>query len=340
LLLPPGTVLHRDLSTAFTRFDNLMSDLRQNRFSGYIRINFWEYEGILIFDLGKIIQGFSSEKENYLFAQDAVIRILEKTLEREGTIDVHSLSNEIATTLASVLGSTLYKTMDVFGGEDLKKLLGQIEGEGLTGYIDFNLSGKKGLGTIFLLEGIPVETVIMSNTGRIVNGDIVLSRILEFSKQVLCEAKIYKNIKIEHIQEEKSFLLPLTTTPALEFWNYLLDELNEEVKKATKKQDLISIWHSVNEQISPKYPYLNPTSGLLDYRNKELSIKGFIPIRLFWEGMIESLNLALNKIPTRRKKKINVAKLIQKSNQKISQLPVDVVTSNYYKTINRIFEVP
>jgi len=337
LLLPPGQILHKDLSSSFTNFENLMLDLRQNRFNGYIRINFWGYEGILILDVGKIIQAYSSEKENFLLGEQAVLRIMDKTTEKDGTIDVHALSNEMAMTLASVLGSTLYKSVDIMTGPDIRELFKTLEKVSLTGYVDLQFSNKKGLATVYFWDGIPVEAVIMSNTGRIVSGEVIYQKILEFSNLIKTSIKVFRNNKVEHIREENSFLLPYSKTPALEYWNRLMKLLHEEINSILKKEDFLLIWQASKSQIAGKYPCFDPISGSVEWGNDGFYVKGIVSLSEFWEGMIESLAISVEKIPARRRKKIKIGKILDRVNKEVSDISQDSLMENTYTIIRKIF---
>ena len=338
MLLPPGQVLHKDLNTSFTNFEQLILDLRESRFNGYIRVNFWGYEGILIFDVGRIVQAYSSEKDNFVLGEKAVMLIINKASGKDGTIDVHLLSNEMAITMASVFGSIIYNEQDNVGGNVLKKIFQSLETENITGYVDFQFGSKKGLGTVYLLEGTPLEAVIMSNTGRIVSGEVVFQKILELGELIKSSIKIYENKKVEFIQEERVFLLPFIHTTALEFWTLLMRVLQGEINKILKKNDFLKLWQSSKNEISDSYPFMDPISGFLEWKDDSFKIRGVISLSDFYDGMVRSLSVAIQKIPPRRRKKIKMGKILDRFLKDISNLPAKSVTPDPFKTINNIFQ--
>lgn len=111
MLLPIGIEKHKNLSTSFTRFDHLLQDLGDNRFSGYIKLNFWGYEGVLVLDTGRMVEAYSTEQGVDLTGEEAVLRILRKAADPEGSIEVHELSNEVAISLGYAFQSRLCRKM-------------------------------------------------------------------------------------------------------------------------------------------------------------------------------------------------------------------------------------
>ncbi len=338
MLLPPGQIIHKDLNTSFTNFEKMLLELRMNRFSGYIRANFWGYEGILILDAGKIIQGYSSERNNFLLGQDAVIHILKKASERDGTIDVHALSNETAITLASVLGATLYRGEEEVDGRGLDTIFDMLETEELTGYIDVQFKGKKGLATVFVLDGMPVESVIMSNSGRVVAGDVVYQKILEINRLINSLIKIYWNAKVEHIREDEAFLLPAASTPLLDFWNEFVAVILAEINQSLKKTDFMQLWRSSRAEVSKTYSCLDPINGFLQWEGTKFEVNGIVPASDFSEGMILSLALAMQGIPLRRRKKIRVGKIVEHYKSVDGKSEIESAVPDPLKIIVRIFK--
>jgi len=337
VLLPPGQVLHRGLSTSFTNFEELFLDLRENRFSGYIRLNFWGYEGILVLDSGKLIQAYSLEEDMMAIGNKAAFQILEKAEEKDGVIDVHLLSNEVAITLASVFGATLYKEDPHLSGKKFQNIFQDLEKADLTGYVDVQFAGNKGMATIYLLDGMPVEAVIMSNTGRIASGEMVFEKILEVGKIIKSTVKIYRNREIQHLQEEQTFLIPQSDSILLEFWNFLINVLQKEVNRVLKKNDFMSLWQAARSDMAESYPCLDPISGYLKWEEEKLIINNIVPIPDFQEGLIQSLSLALQKMSSRRRKKIKIGTIIDPLIEKFPESEFGGQLDPF-KTVKRIFQ--
>ncbi len=306
MLLPPGTVLHKDLNTSFTNFEKLLLDLKENRFSGYLHLNFWGYEGILVLDNGKMIQGYSVAERLLLLGEKAILKILEKAREKDGTIDVHLLSNEVAIGLAAVLGATLFlEEENVIGGK-LPRIFSEMEESGFTGYLDIDFSNKRGSATVYFLDGVPVEAVIMSNTGKLVSGEIVFQKITEISERITGSVKIYRNARVENIREDQLFIFPHTTSARLEFWNKVIELFRHEFTRVVKKFDFDQLFQNSRVEVGRQFPCFDSIDMAFVLKKEEgLQVRRIIPLHNFEEGLLLCLFLILEKIPTRKRKKIN-----------------------------------
>jgi hypothetical protein len=338
VLLPQGQVLHKDLSTSFTNFEQLFFELRQNRFNGYIRLNFWGYDGILILDVGRIIQGYSQEQGNYLWGAAAVGQIMDKALDKDGTIDIHSLSNEMAITLASVLGANLFESYPVVNGEELQKMFKNFEEKSFTGYVDLMFHSQKSLGTIFFLEGIPVEAVIKIHTGKIISGEQVFQKLLEYSRQLHSEVKAYRNQNIDLIQEDRIFFMADSPSPGLEYWNRLFNVLSDEISPILKKVTFPEIWQTAIPEIAPKFHFLDPISGSVSRKGNAFYIDGILLISDFSEGILEGLRLTIHKIPLRRRKKIKISRIVDHFLEAISDLDIQYQNPDPLEIMKKIFQ--
>ena len=58
MLYPIGEYIHQSLSTTFTDGLQLMQELKETRFTGYVSIHYWGFEALIILDSGQIIQVF------------------------------------------------------------------------------------------------------------------------------------------------------------------------------------------------------------------------------------------------------------------------------------------
>ncbi len=84
MVIPKGKVIHEDLSTSYTDIDELLRDLRQNSFTGYCQVNFWEYRGTLFLDRGRIINAFEEAGSVHATGDRAIRSILAKAKQKDG----------------------------------------------------------------------------------------------------------------------------------------------------------------------------------------------------------------------------------------------------------------
>lgn len=311
MLLPPGHAVHQDLNTSFTNFEELLLNLRENRFSGYIRLSFWEYEGILILDSGRMIQAYINDNQNLILGAQAAEKILNKAREKDGTIDVHRLPSEVSSTLASVFGATLFDEANHLTASQMSDFLNKIQEAELTGYVDITLGSKKGFGTIYFLEGIPIEAVIMSNTGRLAGGEKLFSKILELSSLLTVSLRMYRSQNISHLREEDYFLFPDSKSPLLTYWQICVRIFEDLVNQVSRKNSFQQLWQISNIDVGQEYPCFSPMNKCFSYQDGRFTVFRILPINNFEQGIILSLHLVLAGIPYRRRKKIKPGKVLE-----------------------------
>ncbi len=337
MLLPPGQILHKDLSTSFTNFEELLLDLRDNRFSGYLRLNFWEFEGVLVLDNGKIIQASVSEKENLVMGETAVAEILEKSDNKDGTIDVHRLQNEVALALSSVIGATFYKSGEELGGNNLARIFRQLGTEEITGYVNLQFGDKKGSGTVYLLEGIPVESVIISNSGRVLHGEAVFRKILEVGHLISEQIKIYQNHEMDHLKEETGFIFPKEYSPVVEFWSIFFQIVPPEIDKIIKRNVFWDFWQDARRKYARYFRELTADPPFLEWSEGKLVVHKICQIEKVNEGFIRCSADVITKLPDRKRKKINVAKILDTLQKKYALLPQNDLFQDPVLIIRKIF---
>ncbi|RMG61340.1 MAG: hypothetical protein D6715_13850 [Calditrichaeota bacterium] len=318
MLLPPGQGKLRELNTSYTRFHLLLQDLGENRFSGYLRLSFWGYEGVLIFDTGKIVQASSSEREVYLTGEQAVLRLVQKAQEPDGSLDVFGLSNEVALALALGIQARLYKSSQELAGKTITDLLEIMEVEALTGYMDLQFNQKRGLGTIYYLEGTPVESVIMSHTGRIASGSAVYSRFLELGGNIQFSAEIYQTRNPKTIQEEEAFLIPWQQPRYVQFWTAVLAYWDELMKSRLKRGDFFYALAQAMEQLKDDYSFFRLGEGEFQLTDGRLTVRALLSNKEFIQGMAQAVAHTLKPVPSRRLRKVDW-KLVEKELARLAE---------------------
>lgn len=310
MLLPQGTEKHKNLSTSFTRFDQLLHDLSENRFSGYIRLNFWSYEGVLVLDTGHIAEAYSTDKEVYLTGEQAVLRILLKASEADGDIEVHELSSELSLALAYALQASEYKDQNELSNYSLAQIFDLLERELITGYVDIQFSGKRGFGTVYYLEGTPVEAVVMSNTGKIVSGENVFHKFLEIGELIQPFVKIHRVVNPNSIREEEAFLIPWQHEKYIFFWRELLHYMHQLMSGPFKRENFYLNFKKACQEISDHYPFLNPEKGEVILSKETFAVTRILHHATFVQGMAVVLNRMLKRLPTRKIRKLNLEQVI------------------------------
>lgn len=324
MLLPQGLEKHKNLSTSFTRFDQLLQDLSENRFSGYVKLNFWEYEGVLVLDTGRMIEAFSSEKNVHLSGEMAILRLFARAADPEGSIEVYDLSSEIALALAYAFQSTVYQDESAFSNYSLAQVFDFLEKESMTGYVDLKFSGNKGKGTVYYLEGTPVEAVVESNSGKIASGEPVFHKFLEIGELVQPAVMVYRVIAPRSIIEEEAFLIPWQHHGYLAFWKAFLDYMQMLMADRLKNAKFYAYLERVCLEVSDHYPFLSPERGEVIITEQTFAVRRILHHPTFLQAMSIVLNKVLSLVPLRRFKKLDwetVLKEIQELAEKYDLQP-------------------
>jgi len=168
MLFPSGKILHKDLSTNYTRSQKLISDLQEMRFTGYLHVSFWESDDYLLFDTGKIIQAYVRSGEDLDHGYKALSIVAEQLEQKDGMITVYILQPEIMTILSAIQpAKTVYrKTLEKQSAFSL--LIEEALSSKEAGLLEFEFGKKQGSGAIYFASGKVVATVLKSRTGRTV----------------------------------------------------------------------------------------------------------------------------------------------------------------------------
>ena len=311
MLLPIGIEKHKNLSTSFTRFDHLLQDLGDNRFSGYIKLNFWGYEGVLVLDTGRMVEAYSTEQGVELSGEEAVLRILRKAADPEGSIEVHELSNEVAISLGYAFQSRPYKKDDsTLASFSLGQVFEFLERQSLSGYLDLHFGAQKGSGTVYYLEGTPVEAVVMSSSGKVVCGEPVFSKFVEIGERVKPEVAIHRVIEPRPIMEDEAFLIPWQHQKYIQFWHALFQYVGRLMSEQLKKNKFYENVLKVCSEVSDHYPFLDPENGDVRISAGTFQVKRVLHHRSFRQGIAMLLHKVLQLAPPRRLRKLDLKQII------------------------------
>ncbi len=312
MLLPVGDGTQKELNTSYTQFDQLLHDLFENRFSGYLRINFWGFEGLLILDAGRIIQGSTSERELYLVGEQAVLRILNKVSEKDGVIEIIPLSNEVAIALGFAIQAVLHEDNAVLQKATLNDIFQFIATENLTGYLDIEFHAQKGNGTVYYLEGHPVEAIIRTPSGKVASGEPVMAKMVEISEKIHPDVRLYHTSNQPSILPEYAFLFPWIHDKYFAFLNEILALFAGMVKHGlVRRRTFNDYLQEVIQEMQEDFPFFNPQNGILILEDGRFILKKILHHRSFLLGFTELMRNIIHRLPGRRLKKMDQEQILQ-----------------------------
>ncbi len=286
MILPREKVIYENLNTSFTSFEELIINLKTNRFTGVIQIQFWEYEGILFLDSGRVINAIEENAGKRSFGQVAIDNLFEKVHEKDGTISVFGLSSELVTLLAGAIKNEIvYKELSS-DFTNLEKLLQKLKIEQHTGYIEILSRDEKHVATIFLQGGEPLESIVTANGKAIANAG-VHGEIFNLIEKQGAIFNVYRSMmghRNEHIitREEISLLMDI--------WG----EIIATIERKFPSGSFIKIFKDILIEKADSYPFLDPFSAEFDYRDQKASFEGTMPPD-FNKGLSEVLQEAIQR---------------------------------------------
>jgi len=165
-LLPAGKSLHGMLATHYTRLRSLIHDLRESRFSGYLKLEFWEYEGFLIFDTGNIVQSYERDGDSLKSGVKALLNIEKRFLERDGSISTFAVDGEFVPFLFGKFENTVIKETDNLSKNEFLDFINESKLSIDLGFIDVVFGQNRMWASIYLLNGQVVASASKNNEGR------------------------------------------------------------------------------------------------------------------------------------------------------------------------------
>lgn len=287
MVIPKGKAVHEDLSTSYTDIQHLLSDLSQNSFTGYCQINFWEYRGTLFLDRGRTINALEELGETKVSGDRAIKSIQEKAKQKDGTISVYVLSDEMVATLASVLNSKVKYRDLTTELTSLEKLISKLKKEEHSGYIEVLLNNDNGNGCIYFQDGRAMESVFQASDGEVVSGPSGLKKILGLSTEIGAIFNVYES-DISSIVVDNT-----VTSEVLELFQKTLNQLQDTIDARFGAGKFTDGFKKVLAINANKYLFLDPFAGEFVYKDRKLAFEGTTGLDEFSIGVCDVIGQAV-----------------------------------------------
>ncbi|MBN2088019.1 hypothetical protein JW964_00310 [candidate division KSB1 bacterium] len=269
MIIPREKVIYENLNTSFTSFEELIINLKTNHFTGIIQIQFWEYEGILFLDSGRVINAIEENAGKRSYGQGAIDNLFAKVTEKDGTISVFGLSSELVTLLAGAIKNEIvYKDLSS-DFTNLEKLLEKLKIEQHTGYIEILSNNEKHVATIFLQGGEPLESIMTADGKAIANSGVhnEIFNLIESQGAIFNVYKTMMGHRNERMitREEISLLMDI--------WSQIIVTIERKLPSGI----FIRIFKDILIEKADEYPFLDPFSAEFDYRDQKATFEGTLP---------------------------------------------------------------
>lgn len=328
MIYPRGEVIHKNLSTAFTDFNALLSTLKSADFSGIIEIEFPEHIGNIFVDSGQIINAEAKigPDSKRIIGQEAIQTLLNLSKQKDGSINVYRLAPERVAIVASNLEhEILFKGLST-DFTRLDRLLLKLREEKHNGFIEVMTKEHQAMGVLFLEAGEPMDmfttpesgpsvfgrksiSIFVENAikqgaifdvykseGKILRKDIKEAEKVKETKEIK-DAKEVKEIK--ELKESKEGQEIKEKKPSGHGGDLkeLIPILQEVLSKAEKVVDGASrrkgLFHKLFKESlivrSGEFAFLDPFAGEFDYQAGTIQFTGETEAKDFTKGIVECL---------------------------------------------------
>jgi len=351
MIFPRGEVIHKNLSTAFTDFNALLSTLKSGDFSGIIEIEFPENKGIIFIDSGEILNAEAKlgVDPKRMIGQEAIQTLLNLSKQKDGLINIYQLAPERVAILAiNLQHEILFKGLST-DFTRLDRLLLKLREEKHNGFIEVLTKEHQAMGVLFLEGGEPVEMFTTPESGPSVFGR---KSIPIFVENVIKQGAIFDVYKsqgkilkkeMEEIKEVKGKKIAERGEDMKE----LILILQEVVSKAEKLVDGSSrrkgLFHKLFRESlierSEEYAFLDPFAGEFEFRDGTMQFTGEAGAKDFTKGIVECLVTTLShlekELPKEKilplKLKARIESSLEQHSEVLKRLGVDSVTPPIFK---------
>jgi len=281
MVIPKGKAVHEDLSTSYTDIHELLSDLSQNSFTGYCQVNFWEYRGTLFLDRGRIINALEEIGDTKSSGDRAVKSILDHAKQKDGTVSVYILSDEMVATLASVLNSKAKYRDLTTELTSLEKLISKLKKEEHSGYVEVLLNNENGNGCIYFQDGRAMESVFRASDGEIISGPSGLKKILGLSTEVGAVFNVYESDLSSIVIDDS------VTEDVIRLFQETLNSLQDSIDARFGPDKFTDEFKRMLATNANKYLFLDPFAGEFVYKDRTLLFDGEIVLDEFTTGVCD-----------------------------------------------------
>lgn len=284
MIFPRGTTLYENLNTSFAQLDALLAELQAMQFTGYAQLTGWEYDGVLLFDTGRIVNAWETAKEQQRTGPNAAASIATKAKEKDNAINVYRLNPDVVQLLANLLSSEpVYKDLsnDL---TPLDKLVAKLQSEKHTGSITAHWARGQDTATILLREGQVVECVWLTG-GKLLSDTATLEQVIQAASQAAVLLTIHQadlaRVYSADLDLAESFARPQT----LAFWQTILNLVESVTDRLFKPGTFNLAFRRACVAHATLYPFLDPFAGEFEYRDGQVKFEGQATIARFNAGL-------------------------------------------------------
>lgn len=312
MLYPQGKTVIGDLKTSFVNIDGVLQELKNEKFTGYVKISSDQYDGLVIYEGGKPIESIEEYKDGRprIEGSEAMNSVIAKTKAGGGLLNIQELpSNVVNMMLRAIHSKVVYKDL-LSEFTQIKNLLVTLKSKQITGHVEIEMNDNAGEAFIFLEDGKLIESLFSSGDGTTYSGKKGLAQILEVANEVGYVMNVFqaksKDITPTTIlapEKPKEEVNVVDPSELLEILETIVQNIDQSVQKMVGKGKFLQAFLRALEEKGKDYPFLRSlaeniktgTGYVIADRLNDLSDMVF--------GMSDVLDLAVSFLTTTPKQR-------------------------------------
>ncbi|BAT72138.1 hypothetical protein TST_1351 [Thermosulfidibacter takaii ABI70S6] len=290
MILPKGKPLYTNLKTKIVRFENLLDELKEEGFTGYIQIELSDETGTLFMERGKILSTSTQAS-----VDNPLAHLIKKSIsDPNGLINVYALEPELVNILASVFDKKPFIKGFPFDVVDVEKLLDRLSRDSFTGVLLVEDPKKEATFMMFFFQGDPFD-YMYEDLEITLSGDAALEKIYELNTSESAKLSLISS-ELEAVMAEESVVdAPTNVKEEVEkFFDAILPEIMAEVSVTDLKKKAL--------ELAEDFPFLDPFDPAVYVEGNKLVIEDEIPPKELVEGLAEWLRRVAENISEQRRK--------------------------------------
>ncbi len=303
MLLPKGQAVFEQLNTSFAQLDAMLGELSNDRFTGYVQVIAWDYEGILLLDTGNLVNAVEDSKGQRLVGPAAASKIGAKAREKDGTINVYRLSEEMTELLAGAVRNELVFKDLASDFTSLDKLIAKLGDEKHTGHVEIRQADGQQNATIFLRDGQVIES-LMAKDGAVISGSGAYDDALKCAAQGAALFSVYRADVAKALARGDEMVGSIALHDTLSLWQSVFQRFENAVDTLVKPGAFLTALKREFVEHAKRFPFLDPFAAEFEYRSGTLEFTGQAPATQLNHGLSECLAQSLRRLIAENRNKV------------------------------------
>jgi hypothetical protein len=242
MLYPQGKTIVENLKTSFVNIEGVLRELEKDVFTGYIRAIFDNYDGVLLYENGKVLESMEEYRDGKqkVLGKEAQTNIVKKIKQGNGgLLTIQQIPiNVVKMMLRTVHSSSLYKDL-LSEFTQIKNLLLTLKTKSVTGHIEIQMNDGQGQALIFLEEGRLIESLFSGEDGVTLSGKKGLAKILEVANEVGYIMNVYQAGEAGKSAKKPAPAKPAPSTDEIEEEEIeVVEDVSEEIETVAEVEDV------------------------------------------------------------------------------------------------------